>query len=142
MSPGLQIPSEHPALTAEDVLSHGGWHLRYARVLAVASDGDYGFALVDGNGDGAELEAETWIWQEGTWTGAASSGTGALASLQPLHTGGLVGQAYYAYGSVPGRQSITISFDGQLHHVPVSQHGAWAFIKIPANPQSRRFPSL
>jgi hypothetical protein len=39
---------------------------RYAHVLAVASDGDYGFALVGGNGDGAELEAETWIWDGST----------------------------------------------------------------------------
>jgi hypothetical protein len=34
-------------------------------VIAVASAGDYGFALVDGNGDGSELEAEHWLWQEG-----------------------------------------------------------------------------
>jgi hypothetical protein len=34
-------------------------------VIAVASAGDYGFALVDGNGDGSELEAEHWLWQKG-----------------------------------------------------------------------------
>jgi hypothetical protein len=54
-TPSLPMSPDHPALTEDDVLSHGGWHPRYARVLAVTSDGDYGFALVDGNGDGAEL---------------------------------------------------------------------------------------
>jgi hypothetical protein len=45
---------DDPSLTEEEVLAHGGWHPRYARVLAVASDGDYGdygdygFAVVDG----------------------------------------------------------------------------------------------
>ena len=29
--------------------------------------GDHGFALVDGNGDGGELEAEHWFWHEGSW---------------------------------------------------------------------------
>jgi len=53
------MPPDHPALTGDEVLAHGGWHPRYARVLAIASDGGYGFAVVDGNGDGAELEAET-----------------------------------------------------------------------------------
>jgi hypothetical protein len=136
------MPPEHPALAAEDVLAHSSWHPRYARVLAVASDGDYGFALVDGNGDGAELEAETWIWEDGLWTDAASSGDGALSDLGPLRTGGQAGDAYYAYGSAPGRQSITISFDGHLYHVPVSQHGVWAFAKIRTDPHGHGFPSL
>jgi hypothetical protein len=52
------MPPEHPGLTEQEVLTHGGWHPRHARVLAVTSDGDYGFALVDGNGDGAGLEAD------------------------------------------------------------------------------------
>lgn len=53
----LSRPRNHP-LTAGEVLAKGGWHPRYARVIAVTSDGDYGFALIDGNGDGQELEAE------------------------------------------------------------------------------------
>ena len=61
---------DDPSLTEEEFLAHGGWHPRYARVLAVASDGDYGFAVVDGNGDGADLEAEMWQWDCGNWDGA------------------------------------------------------------------------
>ena len=49
---------DHSGLTEQDVTAGGGWHPCYARVLATASDGDYGFAVVEGNGDGAEFEAE------------------------------------------------------------------------------------
>jgi hypothetical protein len=121
---------DHPGLTEQHVIARGGWHPRYARVLATASDGDYGFALVDGNGDGAELEAETWIWQDGSWVSAGSSGVGPLGHLGPRQTGGQIGDAYFTYGSAPGRQSISIDFDGRRHQVPVSRHGVWAFIKL------------
>lgn len=47
------MTARHPPLTAEEVIAGGGWHPRYARVIALASDDGYGFALVDGNGDEA-----------------------------------------------------------------------------------------
>ncbi len=134
-------PKAHdPGLTGQDVIARGGWHPRYTRVLATASDGDYGFALVDGNGDGAELEAETWIWQDGSWVSAGSSGVGPLGHLGPRQTGGRIGNAYFTYGSAPGRQSISIDFDGRRHQVPVSRHGVWAFIKRHTDPPRREFP--
>ncbi len=126
---------EHPALTAEEVLAQGGWHPRYARVIAVTSDGDYGFALVDGNGDGSELEAETWTWEDGAWTAGVTSGAGPLDHVGPVQTGGQVDNAYFAYGSVPGRQTVTISFGGRLYPTQVNHHGIWAFIKVGTGPQ-------
>jgi len=135
------MPPDRPALTEQEVLAHGGWHPRYARVLAVASDDGYGFAVVDGNGDGAELEAETWVWDNGRWTSAGSSGTGPLGQLGQVETGGQIDDAYYAYGRAPGRQSITIEFDGHRHRIPVSSHGAWAFIKVRTDPERRGFPT-
>jgi hypothetical protein len=80
---------EHQPLTAEEVLAKGGWHPRYARVIAVTSDGDYGFALIDGNGDGQELEAEAWTWQEGIWIANGSSGAGPLRGVGPVQTQGV-----------------------------------------------------
>lgn len=59
------VIAPHAALSTADVAARGGWHPRCVRVIAVASAGDYGFALVDGNGDGSELEAEHWLWQKG-----------------------------------------------------------------------------
>jgi hypothetical protein len=123
-------PQDHPGLAEQDVIAHGGWHPRYTRVLTVASDGDYGFVLIDGNGNGAELEAETWIWHGGNWVSAGSFGVGPLDQLGPSQTGGQIGNAYFAYGSAPGRQSISIDFDGRHHQVPVNRHGVWSFIKV------------
>jgi hypothetical protein len=134
------MPPDHPALSAEEVLARGGWHPRYARVLAVTSDGDYGFALIDGNGDGAELESEMWAWDNGTWEGRGSSGAGALDGVGPVQTGGQIGDACFAYGRAPRRRSITISFDDRRQEIPVSRDGIWAFIKIRANPHGHGFP--
>src|SRR5215469_9840720 len=113
------MPPDPPSLAAEAVIANGGWHPCYARILAVASDGDYGFALIDGNGNGAELEA--WTWDDETWTSAGPSGAGPLDHLGPVHTGGQIHNAYFAFGSDPGRQSITINFDARLHQVPVGR---------------------
>jgi hypothetical protein len=132
---------DHPGLTEDEVITGGGWHPRYTRVLAVASDGDHAFALVDGNGDGAELEAEIWAWDGQTWTGAGSSGAGPLDTLGPSQTGGQIGSSYFAYGSAPGRQTITIDFDGHRHQVPVSRYGVWAFIKTGTSPGKPTFPA-
>jgi len=136
------MPPDHAGLSEEEVLAHGGWHPRYARVLAVTSDGDYGFAVVHGHGDGPAPEAEILECGSGGWDGAGSSGAGPLSNLGPERTGGYIGTAYFAYGSAPGRQSVTISFDDRLHDVPVSRHGVWAFIKIRTNPHGHEFPSL
>lgn len=78
------MQTQHQALPPEEVIARGRWDPRCARVLAIADDEDYGFALVDGNGDGAELEAEAWIWEGGTWTGAGSSGAGPLSRPGPV----------------------------------------------------------
>jgi hypothetical protein len=134
------LPEHHP-LTAEEVLAKGGWHPRYARVIAVTSDGDYGFALIDGNGDGQELEAEAWTWQEGTWMANGSSGAGPLSGVGPVRSGGQIDNAYFAYGSAPGQQVISISFDGRLYPTPVNRHGIWAFIKIRTDPKGHGLPT-
>lgn len=134
-------PPEHRGLTEGEVIAGGGWHPRYARVLAAASDSDYGFAVIDGNGDGAELETEIWEWDGERWTAGSSSGAGPLDGLRPVQTGGQAGHAYFAYGSAPGRQTITITFDGNLHQVPVSHLGVWAFIKTSTIPGNPGFPT-
>jgi hypothetical protein len=128
------VPAGHAALTEDAVLAGGGWHPRYARVLALASDGDYGFAVVDGNCDGAELEAEQWLWDDGAWVAGTSSGTGPLGYLGSLQTGGEFGEARFAYGRTHGRRSVTVSFDGELHEVPVGREGVWAFLKTASGP--------
>jgi hypothetical protein len=113
----------HPALTADDVIARGGWHPRYARVLAVASDGDYGLAVVDGNGDGAELEEEKWLWDaDDGWLPGVSSGSGPLEMLASVETGGQFDETHYA-------SSVRISFDGAVYSVPAGTDGVWAFVQ-------------
>ena len=136
----LSRPRNHP-LTAEEVLAKGGWHPRYARVIAVTSDGACGFALIDGNGDGQELEAEVWTWQEGSWMANGSSCAGPLCGVGPVRSGGQIDNAYFAYGSAPGQQVISISFDGRLYPTPVNRHGIWAFIRIRTDPQGHGLPT-
>ena len=137
-SPAERGP-RHPGLSRQDVLASGGWHPRYVRVLVAASDGDYGFALVDGNGDGAELEEELWQWEDGPggrgcWQGGSSAGAGSLGRLPPLVAGGHIGPAYFGYGRVPGRQSVTVEFEERRHEIPVSPPGVWGFIREAAGP--------
>lgn len=128
------MPPDHPGLTEDEVISSGGWHPRYVRVLAVASDGDHGLAIVDGNGDGGELDAETWTWEAGAWISLASSGAGPLDALGPEQADGQIDNAYFAFGQASARQAITIAFDHHLYQVPVSRHGVWAFIKTSTSP--------
>ncbi len=123
------MATERPRLTAERVIAVGGWHPRYARVLAIATDGDYGFALVDGNGDGAELEEEILIFAEGAWGGRSSSGAGPLDHLGSLHTWWPIEDVCFAYGRAPGRQAVSLCFAGQRHDIPISDHAIWAFAK-------------
>jgi hypothetical protein len=132
----------HPGLSPQEVLSLGGWHPGYARVLIAASDGDSGFALVDGNGNGAELEEELWIWESGRWEGGSTSGAGALDWLGPLAAGGRVDDAFFAYGRVPGRESVTVEFEHRRYEVPVTPLGIWGFIKIAADPGHCGLPAL
>jgi hypothetical protein len=65
--PGWQADSPCPGtlelvdeLTEELIIASGGWHPRYARVLLIQQIGDQAIVLVDGNGDGAEVESERW----------------------------------------------------------------------------------
>ncbi len=132
----------HPGLRAADVLARGGWHPSYVRVLAAVSDSDYGFALVDGNGDGAELEAEAWLWDSGQWVPGSSSGAGPLDDVGSLQTGGEIGEARYAYGRADGRQVVTVSFEHRQYEVPVSQYGIWAFVRVATDPASCGVPTL
>jgi hypothetical protein len=130
--PASPAEARHPALSADDVLAGGGWSPRYARVLLVATDGDRGLALVDGNGDGWELEVEIWAWceQHGWEAAGTSMGAGALARVGNGRTGGRIDDLCFAYGRLPGRTSATLQFRGHACEVPVNQHGYWGFVSV------------
>lgn len=116
-------------LTGNVVLRVGGWHPRYARVVALAQDGDYGLVLVDGNGNGQELEAEFFFRTDEGWTGGTSWGVGPLDSLPNQVFASWPSHAVYGYGAAAGEDTVTVVFDDQQHQVPVSSLGVWIFIK-------------
>ncbi len=71
------------AQTAIDV---GGWDPRYARVIDVQVDGDVAAALVDANGDGADLNVDVYLRRgDGEWTEVAS-GNGSVEAHGVLAT--------------------------------------------------------
>ena len=75
-------------LSAAEIIRIGGWNPRYARVLLIEHDHDFAVVLVDGNGDGAELELEYWQRDaDGLWHGGSSSGHGPLDRLRPRRAG-------------------------------------------------------
>lgn len=63
---------------AETALTVGDWDPRYARVLDVQVDGDVAAALVDANGDGADVSVGLYTRQPtGDWGCVISGGDGA-----------------------------------------------------------------
>jgi hypothetical protein len=53
---------------AGTVMKVGGWDPRYARVIDVQVDGDAAAALVDPNGDGADLNVDVYLrGGDGEW---------------------------------------------------------------------------
>lgn len=64
-------------LDADAAIEVGGWDPRYARVIDVQVDGDVAAALVDPNGDGADLNVSVYVHAGGEWVEAAS-GNGSI----------------------------------------------------------------
>ena len=64
-------------LTFESAISAGGWDPRYAVTLAISTDGNLAGALVDTNGDGADIDLDEYERDaDGDWQGAASGSAG------------------------------------------------------------------
>jgi hypothetical protein len=128
------------ALTAQLVISAGGWHPRHARVLLIevsAGTGrgsGLGLVLVDGNGDGAELELEYW-------QGGSSSGQGPLDRLAAIISWS-AGPFVCAYGRVAPRQAVQVSYGGQTHDRTATGLGVWGFIQAADSADPSEVPAL
>ena len=62
------------SLDEPTVLNTGGWDIRFAVVRAVKTVGDRGVAVIDANGDGADINLEHFAWLDGEWQLQSSSG--------------------------------------------------------------------
>jgi hypothetical protein len=115
-------------LSAELVLRAGGWPARYARVLLIERDGDNGLVLVDGNGDGAELEVEYWHHEANAgWRGGSSSGHGPLESVTSAESWD-AGDFACALGRASPAAVITIRYCGAAYTRRANEFGLWGFI--------------
>lgn len=61
-------------LDAQTVFDVGGWDARYAVVRAVRTLGERSAAVIDSNGDDADINLEHFRWSAGHWQLCSSSG--------------------------------------------------------------------
>jgi hypothetical protein len=115
-------------LSAEALIRIGGWHPGYARVLLIEQAGDLAVALVDGNGDGAELEVEYWHRDAGgLWRGGSSSGSGPLRYLSGANSWN-TGDFVAALGRVQPSAEVSVQYGGHVHRRRASEFGVWGFV--------------
>lgn len=91
--------------------------------------------LVDGNGDGAELELEYWT-RDGArgWECASSAGYSGLDSLARAEAW-TTGAHVIAMGKVAPDADVRLSYVGDTHSRQANEFGIWGFI-APADPKS------
>lgn len=132
-----------PDLTAETVLTLGGWDRRHARVLVTTTDAGAGLALVDSNGDLASIEVEVYWRRGGEWevggsSGPAGSQVGEWGWGEFGRTADEAGASdvRYAYGraAAAGPQIVTIPAWGRDIQVVAADGGWWIWIETTASP--------
>jgi hypothetical protein len=120
-------------LNAESAISAGGWDGRYAVTLAVATRGGIAAALIDTNGDGADIDLDEYErGTDGHWheLGSGSAGdSGASRSPRLAATWGC---------SDPGAH-VEIEYLGHSYTVMAPPSGWWLFIG-PATDDSDAIP--
>ncbi len=117
------------------VLSAGGWDPRYAVTLAVASQDDVGAALVDTNGDEADIDLDVYLRDaDGVWQEISSSGVGEGGGFLSDRAAVLLGR------TEPGLL-VDIDYGGRTSSTVASGTGWWLFVAV-AVPGSDAFPRL
>ncbi|HBW19917.1 MAG TPA: hypothetical protein DEH11_13385 [Actinobacteria bacterium] len=130
------------ALTAELVIRTGGWHPRYARAVLIEQSGDRALVLVDGNGDGAELELEYWGYDaRDGWQGGSSSGNGSLAELASVQSWD-AGEFVCAVGRAEPGAVVSISYGGSGYEREASELGVWGFLHDADSPRPSELPAV
>jgi hypothetical protein len=128
-------------LTADAIVQAGGWHPRYARVLLIEHDEQDAVILVDGNGDGAELELEYWHrGGEGLWHGGSSSGHGSLDSLQTASWN--AGDFVAAVGRARPNTEVSIAYASQVYRRRPNEFGTWGFVHAADSPDASELPAV
>jgi len=129
-------------LSADAVIRTGGWHPRYARVLLIEHDEQDAVILVDGNGDGAELELEHWRrGEDDRWHGRSSSGHGPLAGLPTFQAWNAL-EFVVAVGRAQPNTEVSVQYSGQVYRRRANEFGTWAFVHAADSPDSDELPAV
>jgi len=130
------------ALSADAVARAGGWDPRYARVLLIEQTGVHALVLVDGNGDGTELELEHWRRDsDGSWRGETSSGHSALGSLASADSWSW-GDLVCALGRVGPGSAVRLEYGGQSYRRQANQFGVWGFLHEADSARAGELPAV
>jgi len=113
-----------PALTSDVILDKGGWHPRYARVLVIHQIGTEAVSLVDGNGDGAEVDCGQWFLADDGWIPGASSGIGPMEE-RPLWTWGWIADSGYVIGQTTPGGMVNVGWADQVEQATADRNGIW-----------------
>jgi hypothetical protein len=129
-------------LSEEAIIRTGGWHPRYARVLLIEHDDKDAIVLVDGNGDGAELELEYWHRDiDGTWGGGSTGGHGPL-DLLPSSESWDAGEFVAALGQVAPVTEVTVEYGGHSYHRTANEFGVWGWIHAADSARPGELPEV
>ena len=131
-----------PVLSAETLIRVGGWHPGYARVLLIEQDGDNALVLIDGNGDGAELELEYWLREsDGFWRGGSTGGHGPLDFMASSESWD-AGEFVVALGRVAPATEVTVEYGGQTYHRTANEFGIWGLIHAADSARAGELPEV
>lgn len=129
-------------LTEAVVIADGGWHARYARVLLIQQFEDEAVVLVDGNGDGGEIEDERWYRDGGRWYPGPSGGMGPL-ELRPIWTWGEATGSGFVIGYDPeSKGPVTVEWLGRRTTAAPDTIGLWIAVFPNFEPPSERSPDV
>jgi hypothetical protein len=129
-------------LSADAIIRVGGWHPRYARVLLIEHDEGDALVLVDGNGDGAELELEYWHRDvDGTWSGGSTGGHGPLDFL-PSSEVWDAGEFVVALGRVAPATDVLVEYGGHNYHRTANEFGVWGLIHAADSARTGELPEV
>jgi hypothetical protein len=129
-------------LSADVIIRTGGWHPGYARVLLIEQGDHDALVLVDGNGDGAELELEYWHRDtDGTWSGGSSGGHGPLDFVESSESWD-AGEYVVALGRVAPATEVTVTYGGQAYHRTANEFGLWGLIHLADSARPGELPEV
>jgi hypothetical protein len=110
-------------LTPRTAIEDGGWDPRYAVLLALEIRGGVAGALVDGNGDGADISLDVYQQlSDGTWQEQSSSGGAGDSAV--FCSSEMVG----CYARSNPSQPILVEYGGCRYQVQPNAEGWWLFV--------------